>query len=441
MLQNILNNGNKIWYKFFFTEKDVENKAIRDGKLDDEILANKIYQYCKENYITKQTKEKIFNVIADGDIYNGDDALFVLEERGLAKRNNSETECYYEFFLDEEKIKLAKEKLKIVNGELTNEELANKIYKFCKENCITYIEGDELDILIAGENIYRYRYDALKILEERGLVKHDYKDENGKSKLYYTFYIDESGMNENKNNKFIRDGGLDDETLANKLYQYCKENNIFYIKIEDLYSAIADGWIVNGKRALWVLEQKGLAELEFEIKDENSYYKFHYTTEEIEKAKQNPLLNTEYLANKIYQYCKENNITQVSNESMKKTVIGGHVDNYEQAFIILQKKGLLEIVEIENEDDIFDIKFEYKFYFTEKEIQELKDRTLCIMDEELADKIYQYCKENKITSIYNYELEEAFSNGYIIPNFYEAINILINRKKVKDDVGLFIINI
>ena len=145
-----------------------------------------------------------------------------------------------------------------------------------KDNSITCIEHDELDILIAGENIYRYSYEALEILEKRGVAQGEYKDKNGETKCYYTFYIDERSISENKDNKFIRDGELEDEVLANKIYQYCKENNISYIKKDDLYYAIADGRIKNGNKALWILEQKGFAELEFEIKNEDSYYKFMY---------------------------------------------------------------------------------------------------------------------------------------------------------------------
>ena len=258
-----------MWYNFYLTEEEIEQKVIRDGGFDDEKLANKIYKYCKDNFITRLSREKIFEAIADGHIENGDEALSILEERGLLKEFFEDKEFFYDFYLDEESIKSAKEKILIRNGEMDAEELANRMYQYCKDNNISYITYDDLCKAIADDYIDNGT-DAMNILENRGWAECDLNA----SDWCYNFFLTEKEIEKNA----IREGKLDNKTLANIIYQYCKDNNISNINITTLSKVIADAdkIIVELFDGLDILEEQGLVECDVEKtkSTDESWYNF-----------------------------------------------------------------------------------------------------------------------------------------------------------------------
>lgn len=246
------------------------NSSVNIEELSDEELANKIYKYCRENFVTRQSKEELFKIIGDSYIKNVNKAIEILEKRGLAKQVIKENKLlYYDFFLDEEKIKDEKEKILIRNGEMDTEELANKMYQYCKENNISYINGGSLEEAIA-DGCIENGLDALNILEERGWAKCDFNA----SDWCYNFFLTEKEIEKNA----IREEKLDNETLANIIYQYCKDNNISNIDITTLSKEIADSdkKLVVLYDALDILEEQGLAEYDVEKSKstDKSWYNF-----------------------------------------------------------------------------------------------------------------------------------------------------------------------
>ena len=419
------NSDDGMWYNFYLTEEEIEQKVIREGGLDDEILANKIYHYCKENYITKQSKEKLFIAIANGDIFNGEDALVVLEERGLAKEINDKDGCYYEFFLDEEKIKLAKERIRIANGELTDEELADTLYEYCKKHQIKEIEKNDLNNRVAGEWIEN-SYEALEILEERGVVKRNSEKSASNGGMWYKFYFTEKEIQKIKEKKKISDGELEDNELADLLYECCKKNNVSYIEETALYKLLLDeeDYIPNGRDALRILKQKGLCTLNT-IQDNKLFYEFYYDEKQIELAKEkikntDADLNVEEFADKIYQCYKANSIFEIEKNDIYTNITNGFVDNLEATLYYLTQEGL----------GTYSGDTKFKFYFDEEEIKLAKEKVKIangeLTDEELADTLYEYCKKNNISSIIDMELCEKIANSYI-ENFIPAMDILMKK--------------
>ena len=405
------------WYKFYLTEKEIEQKMLRDGKINNRKLADIIYEYCKENKISNINSDKLSEDIANGYIYNIHEAMNILEKRNVAEcyfRNFKPiSEMWYKFYFTKEEI----EKKLARDGKISDIKLADIVYEYCKENKISNISLEKLCADIANGYILNI-CEAFSILEERDVIEYDFEKSTANDETWYKFYFTKKEI-EQKN---IRNGKIDNKKLASALYEYCKKNSISYIEIEKLYKMFADGYILNGIDALKILKQQGFCELEYEIKDENMYYKFYYTKEEIERAKENVQISDEELANKIYEYCKKNNILELNANDIYATIIGGYVDNLGDALEILIKNGLGNF-------NYFDGSI-YKIYIDEESIKLAKERLKIsrgnLNDEELADYIYQYCKNNNITNIEAAKLFEAIADCFV-NNFWNALDLLAEK--------------
>lgn len=100
-----------LWYNFYLTEEEIEKNLIRNGMLDDAILADKIYEYCEKHQIKEIEIDDLNNRIAGEYIKNSFEALEILEKRGVVEYNSKKSDSnegsmWYNFYFNTDKSRI-----------------------------------------------------------------------------------------------------------------------------------------------------------------------------------------------------------------------------------------------------------------------------------------------------------------------------------------------
>ena len=257
------------------------------------------------------------------------------------------------------------------------------------------------------------------------------------------------------------------EEVAEIVYNYCKENDIGYIREDQLVHRITDDF--NNKHLQELKEKYNLDEAEYgkdkeftddythqmmkimffayklgkrmyeildilereckvdrEIKDGEKFeYLTFFLAEEDVKSMQLVKSSIEIMARKVYNYCKENNIKYIfkedfgeitqfgKEEKMNNKVLKVLLENYQARIIKKEEKEY--IVFFLNEDDI------------------ALNKNMRLMTEQLADSIYNYCTENEIENIEKEELMKSVDMD--IEQFNDAIEVLKEHKSVDEEIN------
>ena len=233
----------------------------------------------------------------------------------------------------------------------TEQELAEIVYNYCRNNKITYIREDELITKIVDEEIEKNKKElqANYDLDEKGWGKDKESSDAvtitlGKYlmftyKLTKRFYdvidilIEECKANRNKiegerlyylsfylSPLEIESIKLVNSTIdiyANDLYNYCKTNNIEYLKKEDVISIIdldssdmidkiIDSLVKNNKARTFIIEDKNILCIMFAL------------TESKIKINENIKLMIKNSAELLLDQCNENNIEYIEKQELQK---------------------------------------------------------------------------------------------------------------------------
>ena len=238
-------------------------------------------------------------------------------------------------------------KLKMPNEE----DLAEIVYKYCRTNKISYIREDELVKRIVDEEMnnhlgmlkenynldengwgkdkessdavtiglgnylmFAYKltkrfYDVIDILIEE--CKADRDKEEGEKLYYLTFYLTPLEI---ESIKLVRSTI---EIFANDLYNYCKDNNIEYLKINEVKSIIdlADDVMVD--KVIDLLIKKDMVRIHW-IEDE--CYLILLLTESKIALNRNMRLMIKNLTEAFLDQCNQNDITNIEKEELKRTM-------------------------------------------------------------------------------------------------------------------------
>lgn len=233
----------------------------------------------------------------------------------------------------------------------TEQELAEIVYNYCRNNKITYIREDELITKIVDEEMEKNKKElqANYDLDEKGWGKDKESSDAvtitlGKYlmftyKLTKRFYdvidilIEECKANRNKiegerlyylsfylSPLEIESIKLVNSTIdiyANDLYNYCKTNNIEYLKKEDVISIIdldssdmidkiIDSLVKNNKAQTFIIEDKNILCIMFAL------------TESKIKINENIKLMIKNSAELLLDQCNENNIEYIEKQELQK---------------------------------------------------------------------------------------------------------------------------
>lgn len=233
----------------------------------------------------------------------------------------------------------------------TEQELAEIVYNYCRNNKITYIREDELITKIVDEEMEKNKKElqANYDLDEKGWGKDKESSDAvtitlGKYlmftyKLTKRFYdvidilIEECKANRNKiegerlyylsfylSPLEIESIKLVNSTIdiyANDLYNYCKTNNIEYLKKEDVISIIdldssdmidkiIDSLVKNNKARTFIIEDKNILCIMFAL------------TESKIKINENIKLMIKNSAELLLDQCNENNIEYIEKQELQK---------------------------------------------------------------------------------------------------------------------------
>ena len=233
----------------------------------------------------------------------------------------------------------------------TEQELAEIVYNYCRNNKITYIREDELITKIVDEEMEKNKKElqANYDLDEKGWGKEKESYDAvtitlGKYlmftyKLTKRFYdvidilIEECKANRNKiegerlyylsfylSPLEIESIKLVNSTIdiyANDLYNYCKTNNIEYLKKEDVISIIdldssdmidkiIDSLVKNNKARTFIIEDKNILCIMFAL------------TESKIKINENIKLMIKNSAELLLDQCNENNIEYIEKQELQK---------------------------------------------------------------------------------------------------------------------------
>ena len=233
----------------------------------------------------------------------------------------------------------------------TEQELAEIVYNYCRNNKITYIREDELITKIVDEEMEKNKKElqANYDLDEKGWGKDKESSDAvtitlGKYlmftyKLTKRFYdvidilIEECKANRNQiegerlyylsfylSPLEIESIKLVNSTIdiyANDLYNYCKTNNIEYLKKEDVISIIdldssdmidkiIDSLVKNNKARTFIIEDKNILCIMFAL------------TESKIKINENIKLMIKNSAELLLDQCNENNIEYIEKQELQK---------------------------------------------------------------------------------------------------------------------------
>ena len=170
--------GEKFYYlTFYLTPLEIE--SIKLVKSTIEILANDLYNYCKNNNIEYIKVEEIKNIIDFDDEIMIDKVVDFLIKKDMARIHWIEEECYLILLLTESKIALNR------NMRLMIKNVAEAFLDQCNQNDITNMEKEELKRTMKVEDDTVYEF-MLDYLVERHLADIDYNSEDGKE--YVTIY-------------------------------------------------------------------------------------------------------------------------------------------------------------------------------------------------------------------------------------------------------------
>lgn len=173
-------DGERLYYLTFYLIP-MEIESIKLVKSTIEILANDLYNYCKENNIEGLKKDDIKNIINLDDNVMIDKIIDYLVKKDMVRLYLMEDKCFLIFFLTESKIQLNK------NMRLMTKNAAELFLDNCIQNDITYVEKGELQKMMDAEDSDAMFKAMLDYLVERHLADEEYNPEDGKNyiRMYY----------------------------------------------------------------------------------------------------------------------------------------------------------------------------------------------------------------------------------------------------------------
>lgn len=263
----------------------------------------------------------------------------------------------------------------------SNEELAERVYKYCKDNNISYIRED---VLIS------------KIVEK--------EQENTFKMLKENYNLDEKGYGKDKESS----DALTVNTGNLLIFSYFLAKR-FYDVID-------------------ILIDESKAEREIKMGEKFCYIILYITDFEVESMKL-VKSSAEIYAKQIYNYCKENNIKCIKPMEL------------EQIFDILEDDKLLKLVQyilqknsmMKTHIVVETLDLYWIFFLTEDEIQLNKNAELMI--KKYAEHVLEYCNENKIEYIEKNELQNILELNDNNEIFDEILDYLVPRHLADEETN------